>query len=92
METSFNDIADLANDCRYSDCRHHEEPGCAVRHAIESGALEAERLESYHKLQREIAAAERLGDPAYAGRSKKHLKSLSKTIRTYSKMDPKRNS
>lgn len=91
IEASFPDIVDLSKDCRYGDCRHDGEPDCAVRRAVETGALDAERLESYHKLQREVAAAERLRDPANAGRSKKHWKSRSKAIRAYSKLDPKHN-
>jgi len=91
IEAGFSDIVDLSKECRYSDCRHEGEPGCAVRRAIETGELESERLESYHKLQREVAAAERFQDPAHAGRSKKHWKSRSKEIRAFSKLDPKRN-
>jgi ribosome biogenesis GTPase / thiamine phosphate phosphatase len=44
----FDDITDLASQCRFGDCSHTAEPGCAVR-----GAVDADRLESYHKLQRE---------------------------------------
>lgn len=91
IEAGFPDIVDLSKDCRYSDCRHDGEPGCAVRRAVETGELDPERLESYHKLRREVAAVERLRDPAHAGRSKKHWKSRSKAIRTFSKLDPKRN-
>ncbi|MFA6451789.1 MAG: ribosome small subunit-dependent GTPase A [bacterium] len=91
IEAGFPDIADLSKDCRYSDCRHDGESGCAVMRAVETGELDPERLESYHKLQREVAAVERLQDPAHAGRSKKHWKSRSKAIRTFSKLDPKRN-
>lgn len=91
IEAGFADIAAFAKNCRYSDCQHNGEPGCAVAGAIDSGELEPVRLQSYHKLQREIAAMERLQDPACSGRSKKHWKSLSKTIRAFSKIDPKRH-
>lgn len=47
---AFEDIAQLAEHCRYRDCRHEEEPGCAVR-----GAIDEERLANYHKLGRELA-------------------------------------
>jgi ribosome biogenesis GTPase len=46
---SFQDIYNLAERCKYADCRHEGEPGCAVRNAIESGALCCERFESYKK-------------------------------------------
>lgn len=49
----FGDIAELAAACRFSDCRHEGEPGCAVREAIESGALEEARLNRFRKLERE---------------------------------------
>ncbi|MEM9624040.1 MAG: ribosome small subunit-dependent GTPase A [Pseudomonadota bacterium] len=49
----FADIEDLARQCRFSDCAHTGEPGCAVAQAIAAGTLEARRLESFFKLQRE---------------------------------------
>lgn len=51
----FADIVALAGRCRFADCAHESEPGCAVRDAISSGALEPERLERFRKLQREEA-------------------------------------
>ena len=59
---AFNDVTELAATCRFHDCAHETEPGCAVRAAISSGALPAERLESYRKLQRELARLERRRD------------------------------
>ena len=55
MAGTFADVEALANDCRFRDCRHRQEPGCAVRAAIEAGRLAPGRLESYHKLQDEQA-------------------------------------
>jgi len=55
----FADVDELAARCRFSDCRHTNEPACAVRAAIERGDLTAGRLESYRKLQREAAAVDR---------------------------------
>lgn len=49
----FEDIEKLAAKCQFSDCKHRDEPGCAVRAAIEQGQLEQRRLDSYHKLVRE---------------------------------------
>lgn len=51
---TFEDIESLAARCRFHDCQHRSEPGCAVREAIESGELGADRLESYRKLEREL--------------------------------------
>lgn len=55
LSRSFEDIEALARKCKYRDCSHTTEPGCAVRSAIEAGELAEERLESYLKLQKEIA-------------------------------------
>jgi ribosome biogenesis GTPase len=49
----FSEIEELAEQCRFQDCAHESEPGCAVRGAIEDGALPERRLESYRKLLRE---------------------------------------
>ncbi|MEU6506423.1 MULTISPECIES: ribosome small subunit-dependent GTPase A [unclassified Streptomyces] len=49
----FTEIEELAERCRFHDCAHETEPGCAVRSAVESGELSARRLESYRKLMRE---------------------------------------
>lgn len=53
----FDDIAALAAACRFSDCRHHQEPECAVRAAVAAGTLAAARLAGFHKLAAEQAAA-----------------------------------
>ena len=50
---AFADIDDLSQMCRFSDCTHTKEPGCAVRNAVEDGSLSEERLESYFKLKKE---------------------------------------
>lgn len=53
IRQTFSDIESLAEQCRFTDCQHYDEPGCAVAAAIESGQLEARRLESFHKLMDE---------------------------------------
>jgi ribosome biogenesis GTPase len=50
----FEDIEELALECRFSDCRHLTEPGCAIKEAIAAGRLDRGRFESYRKLQREL--------------------------------------
>jgi ribosome biogenesis GTPase / thiamine phosphate phosphatase len=57
LDATFDEIAALAQGCRFNDCTHAEEPGCAVTAAVEAGELQAARLQSYHKLQREIESA-----------------------------------
>jgi len=56
-EGGFADIEALAADCRFNDCRHASEPGCAVRAAIEAGRLDAGRFANYIKLRDEVAGA-----------------------------------
>lgn len=59
---SFADVEELAAQCRFHDCVHETEPGCAVQAAITDGTLPAERFESYEKLQRELAMLARRQD------------------------------
>ena len=56
-EGGFADIEALAEQCRFRDCRHAREPGCAVRAAVESGELDPQRLANYLKLRDEVAGA-----------------------------------
>lgn len=58
LASAFSDIGALATGCRYRDCRHLSEPGCAVREAVEEGELPADRLEHFEELEREAAAYE----------------------------------
>jgi len=53
----FDDIEALAGQCKFRDCRHESEPGCAVRAALESGEVDAARWNNYRKLQDELAVA-----------------------------------
>jgi ribosome biogenesis GTPase len=54
LQGAFHDIQLLSESCRFKDCSHGSEPGCAVREAIARGELDSSRLESYHKLQKEL--------------------------------------
>jgi ribosome biogenesis GTPase / thiamine phosphate phosphatase len=54
LSAAFDDVGSLALCCRFSDCTHVAEPGCAVRTAVEEGELPPERLSSFHKLQKEL--------------------------------------
>ena len=56
-EGGFADIESLAAQCRFNDCKHQQEPGCAVRAAIDAGEIEESRLLNYFKLKEEVAAA-----------------------------------
>jgi ribosome biogenesis GTPase / thiamine phosphate phosphatase len=58
VDETFADIAELTSQCRFADCAHETEPGCAVRAALAEGTLTEERFESYRKLQRELRRLE----------------------------------
>ena len=62
LEAAFEDVEAIALNCRFRDCRHEAEPGCAVRVALEEGSLSGERYASYRKLMREIAFQVRSGN------------------------------
>jgi len=56
IDDVFGEIAELAAGCRFRDCKHETEPGCAVKEAVESGSLDSDRFEHYRKLVREARA------------------------------------
>ncbi len=62
LEEAFDDLAELAAGCRFRDCGHGSEPGCAVRAAVEAGTLDPARLEAYRSLSAELDALERRRD------------------------------
>jgi ribosome biogenesis GTPase / thiamine phosphate phosphatase len=64
MEEMFGDLEELFGQCRFSDCAHDREPGCAVQAALADGSLEDRRWASYRKLQRELSALARRHDAA----------------------------
>lgn len=75
---AFGDIDSIAESCRFKDCRHESEPGCAVKESIKAGLLPAERLESYRKLQKELFFLESKQNQAARLAGKKNDKLLSK--------------
>jgi ribosome biogenesis GTPase len=87
VQATFEDIAAQAVMCRYADCRHQDEPDCAVRDALDRGELSEQRLKSYDKLQRELAHERRRqtkGAQRRAARKlKKHIRSSQKWRREH---------
>jgi ribosome biogenesis GTPase / thiamine phosphate phosphatase len=73
---TFDDIVTLASDCRFADCRHETEPGCAVRAAVERGGLDPDRLENYERMLRELAFERAKHDKAAAASAKRGLKRM----------------
>lgn len=76
IETTFSDIEELADRCKFRDCTHTGEPGCGVRKAIEDGTLDLERFESYMKLKKENAFA--ADGSSYLEAKKQKFKEISK--------------
>jgi ribosome biogenesis GTPase len=74
ISAAFADVESLAQECRFRDCAHDVEPGCAVRAAVESGALDRARLTSYHTLQREVAWLASRTDVLAAAEAKRRVK------------------
>lgn len=77
-DAGFPDVAALAERCRYRDCAHEFEPGCAVRAAAEAGALAAGRLESWRKLRKEDAWLARRQDEGLARAERERWKLLTR--------------
>ncbi|MFK7847738.1 MAG: ribosome small subunit-dependent GTPase A [Rhodothermales bacterium] len=86
----FDDINLLSANCRFNDCQHESEPGCAILEAIERGDIDEDRYLSYQKLKREIAFMDRKKGEASIMKSRKHDKSLGKLYKSIQKNNPKR--
>jgi ribosome biogenesis GTPase / thiamine phosphate phosphatase len=82
VEQAFDDIAAFARGCRFADCGHASEPGCAVVQAVAGGQLDEDRLANYQRLLREAAFEERKHDKAGAAELKRRWKQATKAVRT----------
>jgi len=85
---SFPDVEECAAQCRFNDCRHDGEPGCAVVRAVADGGLPADRLDSWRRLRRELAYLERRADPAAARAERDKWRSIAKARRTLNRNRP----
>ncbi len=81
VDRVFSEIEDLAAQCRFGDCSHEAEPGCAVMAALESGELPERRLESWRKLQREAAWMARRSDARLQAEETRKWKIIHKGMR-----------
>ena len=86
----FADIAALASSCRFRNCGHTDEPGCAVLAAVASGELDEARLANFRRLQREAAFQASRRDDAAARERKRVERQFGKAIRDIEKHNPKR--
>jgi ribosome biogenesis GTPase / thiamine phosphate phosphatase len=90
VQVTFDEIETLAQGCRFRDCRHQNEPGCAVRAAVEAGKLTPNRLASMHKLQKEVGWFDRRHDQLAAIEEKRRWKTIHKSAKQFYQNDDKR--
>lgn len=83
LERVFDEMARLADACRFGNCRHESEPGCAVLAAVAAGTLEESRLASYRKLQAEVAHVEVLRDARSVMDEKRKWRTIHKAARNH---------
>ena len=81
LDDAFSDIDQLAGQCKFTDCAHSSEPGCAVRAALADGSLEPERLDSYYRLRQELRHVEERLDPRARGERNRSNRSATKALR-----------
>ncbi len=86
LATTYADLAALAARCRFSDCSHRAEPGCAIQAALTDGTLDFDRWQSFQKLQREQAYAARRSDPRLARELKQSWKKLHHQARAITRL------
>ena len=85
LRETFDDVEVLAQGCHFTDCRHRDEPRCAVKAAVEAGRLAADRLAAYLKLQDELAFLERQRDERAQIEEKRRAKVMGKALKQHLK-------
>jgi ribosome biogenesis GTPase len=86
VDRTFDEIAVLATGCRFGDCSHSAEPGCAVQSALEEGAISVERWQSYRKLRAEAQHHGAMADPLLALERKRKWKRIHKAAKDLYKL------
>lgn len=81
LDNTFSEIAELAQYCRYSDCKHEGEPGCAVQAELEKGFISPERYDSYLHLKKELAFLERRKVEKNSNMERQYDKKFSKMVK-----------
>jgi ribosome biogenesis GTPase / thiamine phosphate phosphatase len=85
LGNTFSDVESLAGGCRFRDCSHQSEPGCAVQQAIQEGTLDSSRLDSYFKLQKEIRYLAARQEVGFRLAEKERWKKISQYQKDYKK-------
>jgi ribosome biogenesis GTPase len=81
LDEVFGDVEELVLRCRFSDCRHQGEPGCAVAAALDAGELDAQRWASYQKLQREVRSVEVRANARLQAEERRRWKTIQKSVK-----------
>ena len=81
LDGAFEDVITLAAECRFADCAHDREPGCAIKSALAEGSLLPERWDSYRKLQRELRALEIRRDKALQAEQRRRWRAVQRSRR-----------
>jgi ribosome biogenesis GTPase / thiamine phosphate phosphatase len=85
LDQSFSDVDDIVERCRFSNCSHNGEPGCAIAAALADGSLDRDRHESWRKLQREAAHHERRVDALARAEDRRKWKAIGKSVTKHMK-------
>jgi len=85
LASAFGDVETLAPACRFRDCAHDSEPGCAVQAAVASGELSEERLASYRKLRAELRSLEIRNDPELQRAENARWRAIHKSVKAHPK-------
>jgi ribosome biogenesis GTPase len=83
LSPTFADVEAYGASCRFRDCAHDQEPGCAVREAVASGKLAAERLEHWHRLRRELAFLARKQDQRADAEQRHRIRGVMRGLRAH---------
>jgi ribosome biogenesis GTPase len=89
LEKAFSEIVDAACNCRFKDCTHHDEPGCAVLQAVKDGLIPEERLASYHRLTEELIFQSRKSEIGLKRLEKEKYRKIAVDIKKYKKFTRK---
>jgi ribosome biogenesis GTPase len=82
VEETFAEIAEVADQCRFSDCKHQQEPGCAIIAALAAGEIDPVRVQRWRAMRSEAAGARVLGDPVEARKAgKRQAKAIKEALR-----------
>jgi ribosome biogenesis GTPase len=90
LSATFADVEAIASECRFGDCEHEREPGCAVREALSRGELEPARFAAYGRLQSELAYEHRRRDERAKQEQKQDQRRFQREVNRVMRASPKR--